>query len=239
MEVYLYRAAIFLVISCPCALVLSIPLTYFSGIGAAARNGILFKGSTYLDMLANVDKIAIDKTGTLTKGNFIVSSYTNDETLKIAASIEAFSNHPIASSIVEYYNGPIYEVIDVKEISGKGISGIIDGKTVLVGNRQLMPENNITYNNLNEDTTSVLVAIENQFMGQVIIEDEIHETAKEAINSLKGIEITMLTGDNQFIASKIADELGINFKSDFYPNKKSKNTIILKVINTRCLLATE
>lgn len=220
MEVYLYRAAIFLVISCPCALVLSIPLTYFSGIGASARNGILFKGSTYLDMLANIDKIAIDKTGTLTKGNFTVSSFSNDETLKLAASIEAFSNHPIASSIVEYYKGPLYEVKDVKEISGKGISGIIEGKIVLVGNRQLMDENDIVYANLNEDTTSVLVAIENEFVGQVVIEDEIHETAKVAIDSLKGIDITMLTGDNKYIASKIANELGINFKSGLLPEQK-------------------
>jgi Cd2+/Zn2+-exporting ATPase len=220
MDVYLYRAAIFLVISCPCALVLSIPLTYFSGIGASARNGILFKGSTYLDMLANVDKIAIDKTGTLTKGNFTVSSYTNDETLKLAASIESFSNHPIASSIVEYYKGSTFEVKDVKEISGKGMTGIIDGKVVLVGNAQLLSDNNIKYDDLNEDTTSVLVAIENRFIGQVIIEDEIRETAKEAIDSLKGIEITMLTGDNKAIASKIADELGISFISGLLPEQK-------------------
>ena len=220
MDVYLYRAAIFLVISCPCALVLSIPLTYFSGIGASARNGILFKGSTYLDMLAKVDNIAIDKTGTLTKGNFTVSSYSSDETLKLAASVESFSNHPIANSIVDYYNGSTFKVRDVEEISGKGLSGIIDGKVVLVGNAQLLKDSNIEFTDLNEETTSVLVAIDNNFIGQVIIEDEIRESAKQAIESLKGIDITMLTGDNEVIASKIADELGINFISGLLPEQK-------------------
>ncbi|MCK5388787.1 MAG: heavy metal translocating P-type ATPase, partial [Candidatus Izimaplasma sp.] len=140
---YIYRAAIFLVISCPCALVLSIPLSYFAGIGAAAREGILFKGSTFLHMMTNVDSIGIDKTGTLTHGTFTVGEYSNEETLKIAASIERFSNHPIARSIIEHYDGDYYEFENIEEIPGFGLV-VKDSKgTILVGNRKLMNKHKV------------------------------------------------------------------------------------------------
>ena len=140
---YIYRAAIFLVISCPCALVLSIPLSYFAGIGAAAREGILFKGSTFLHMMTNVGSIGIDKTGTLTHGNFTVGDFSNEEALKLAASIERYSNHPIAKSIVKFYRGDYYDFDNIEEIPGFGLVVKDEKGTILVGNRKLMNKHKI------------------------------------------------------------------------------------------------
>jgi len=217
---YLYRAAIFLVISCPCALVLSIPLTYFSGIGASARNGILFKGSNYLDMLNDIDVIAVDKTGTLTKGNFVVTEYTNEETLLLAASIEQYSNHPIAKSIIEKYPKKPLKVTNTKEISGKGMIGYINNELLIVGNTKLLSKYKIDIPKVDANSTSVLVAYKNQFIGQILIKDEIKESAKFTIDRLHQPNITMLTGDNDFVASSIANELGIDYRCNLLPGDK-------------------
>lgn len=221
MSVYVYRAAIFLVISCPCALVLSIPLSYFSGIGAAAKNGILFKGSSYLHMLTQVDTVGIDKTGTLTKGNFEVSDYSNEDVLQLAASLEKFSNHPIATSISNYFSGKLIDFDKTQEIAGYGIIGYIGESMTVVGNEKLLQKYNIDYPLLDETTTSVLIAKDGKYLGNVIIDDEIKPSSIEALNSLHELNFTILTGDNEATASKVAMALGnINYVSGLLPEEK-------------------
>ena len=219
----IYRAAMFLVISCPCSLVLSIPLSYFAGIGKAAKNGILFKGSSFLQTLTDVNTIALDKTGTLTYGDFFVSEYTNDETLKTAASIEKFSNHPIAQSIYKTWGEDIYTVENVKEIPGYGITGTIDGKVIIVGNSKLLKQYNIEHDPVKSVIGSnVLVALDGKYLGRVIVKDELKETSMESVRRLtKKYDTVMLTGDNEASAHAIAQDLGgIEYYSELLPQDK-------------------
>lgn len=217
---WLYRALIFLVVSCPCALVVSVPLGLFSGIGGASRRGILVKGGNYLEALKNVDTVVFDKTGTLTKGSFKVSEInpidiSKDELLKIAAIGESFSNHPIAQSIVKEYNKDINkeDVVNYQELSGYGIKAIIEGKETLLGNYKLMKEYKIQCEEISEAGTAVYISVEGAYKGNIIISDEVKEDSKEAIKELKALgvrNIVMLTGDNKSVANKIGNELGID-----------------------------
>ncbi len=231
---YVYRAATFLVISCPCALVLSIPLSYFSGIGSAARNGILFKGSSYLHLLTQVDTIGFDKTGTITKGNFKVIKSTNNETLQLAASIEKNSTHPIATSILESYKGELLQLDNIKEIPGQGLTGKLNGSIIFVGNERLLSNNNIKTPTLDQESTSVLVAKDNEYIGQVIIEDELKETSIQAINSLQDYKLVMLTGDNEQTARKVASNLNdLQYLSGLLPENKISEFNNLKSDNPK------
>lgn len=219
---WLYRAFIFLVISCPCALVVSIPLGYFGGIGAASKNGILFKGSNYLDQIAKVDTVAMDKTGTLTKGIFEVQQIVSDEFdqadfVKMVAALEASSTHPIAQAIVKYA-GKTYKEIsvsDVEEISGHGLKGKVNNNVMLVGNGKLLDKFNVSFDkqlNMLTDTT-VLVAVNGEFAGYVTIADTLKEDAETAIKALHQAnikEIIMLSGDKQAVVDKIAGQLGLD-----------------------------
>ncbi len=218
---WISRALIFLVVSCPCALVVSIPLGYFAGIGLASKNGILIKGSNYLEALNNVESIVFDKTGTLTKGIFKVrksestSKLTNEELLKLGAYTEYYSNHPIAKSIVSEFNEEINKdlISNYEEISGKGIKVDIDGETFLAGNSKLMDMFNIKITPIHEIGTVVYLANENSELGYIVISDEIKEDSKEAIRGLKEIGVKqtiMLTGDNEKVGDSVAKELGLD-----------------------------
>ncbi len=218
---WISRALIFLVVSCPCALVVSIPLGYFAGIGLASKNGILIKGSNYLEALNNVESIVFDKTGTLTKGTFKVkksestSKLSNEELLKLGAYAEYYSNHPIAKSIVSEFNKEINKglISNYEEISGKGIKVDIDGETFLAGNSKLMDMFNIKISSINEIGTVVYLANEKSELGYIVISDEIKEDSKEAISGLKEIGIKqtiMLTGDNEKVGDSVAKELGLD-----------------------------
>ncbi len=217
------RSLIFLVISCPCALVISVPLSFFAGIGGASKRGILFKGSSYIELLSQAKTIMFDKTGTITKGQFEVADiaaregYTKEEVLQAAAYAEKSSNHPIAKSIVSAYIKESSRVIDdsqieyVEEKSGFGIRALIDGDEILAGNRRLMEEGEVSGEIRNLGATSVYVARNKVLLGLITIEDKIKEDSKAAISRLNdlGIETVMLTGDNKTIAEKIANEAGV------------------------------
>ena len=217
---WVYRALIFLVVSCPCALVVSSPLGLFAGIGGASKNGVLIKGGNYLEALKDVETVVFDKTGTLTKGVFkVVKINTNNieesELLRIAATGESFSNHPIAQSILKAYGNEVDKSIisNYEEISGNGIKVNIDNKEVLLGNYKLMNSNGIKYNNSEEIGTVVHVVVEGEYKGSIVIADEVKEDSKEAIEMLKKIGVkkcVMLTGDNKKVAEKIAEELGLD-----------------------------
>lgn len=218
---WISRALIFLVVSCPCALVVSIPLGYFAGIGLASKNGILIKGSNYLEALNNVESIVFDKTGTLTKGTFKVrksestSKLTNEELLKLGAYAEYYSNHPIAKSIVSEFNEEINKglISNYEEISGKGIKVDIDGETFLAGNSKLIDMFNIKITPIHEIGTVVYLANEKSELGYIVISDEIKEDSKEAISGLKEIGVKqtiMLTGDNEKVGDSVAKELGLD-----------------------------
>lgn len=217
---WVYRALTFLVISCPCALVISIPLSFFGGLGGASKCGVLVKGSNYLETLADTEIIVFDKTGTLTKGSFAVSQiYTENiqqnKLLEIAAYAENYSNHPISASIKRAYNKNIdsSRIQNVQEIAGHGVSAVIDGKTVLAGNAKLMKREGILYKPCTEVGTVIYVAVDNKFVGYILIEDEIKEDAAFAINQLKdcGIkQIVMLTGDSDAVGKKVARRLGLD-----------------------------
>lgn len=231
---WIYRAAIFLVVSCPCALVISIPLGYFGGIGGASSKGILVKGGNYLEELRNVKSIIFDKTGTLTKGVFkvtqVISSnqgVNKEKVVEIAAHVEHYSNHPIAVSIINEYNKNIDEkrVKDITEVAGKGVKALFDGKMVAVGNRKLMEQENVSVGN--RDTvvgTKVYVAMDNKLMGIIVIADELKSDTIDAIKELKnhGVEdIVMLTGDHKDVAEDIANKVGITrYYSDLLPDEK-------------------
>ncbi len=218
------RALIFLVISCPCALVISVPLSFFAGIGGASKRGILFKGSSYVEQLSQVKTMMMDKTGTLTKGQFEVAnvlpanSFAADELLMLAAYAEQSSNHPIAKSIVKEYvkesgrDLEVGRVRSVEEISGYGIRAVIDDVVVLAGNRKLMEQNHIAIDEMQDGITVVYVARENQFVGAITIEDKVKEDSKEAIEQLneKGVRTIILTGDNRQIAERVGKELGVS-----------------------------
>ena len=219
---WLYRALVFLVISCPCALVVSIPLGYFGGIGAASRNGILFKGSNYLDQVTKVDTVVMDKTGTLTKGIFEVQQIVSDEFdkadfVKMVAALEANSTHPIAQAIVDYAGEAYKEVsvADVEEISGHGLKGKINQKVILAGNGKLLEKFDVDFDRqLNSLTdTMVLVAVEGKYMGYITIADTLKEDAEAAIKALHEVnikEVIMLSGDKQAVVDKIASQLGLD-----------------------------
>lgn len=220
---YIYRAAIFLVISCPCSLVLSVPLSYFAGIGSAAKNGILFKGSTFLHTLTDVKTIAMDKTGTLTYGAFFVKEYSNEDTLQLAASIEKYSNHPIAEAIVDFYKGQLFDIENVKEVPGYGISGQIDGVEVLAGSKRFLLSKGVEINQSKLPVGSyTFIAKNNEYIGYVIVKDELKETSMETVRRFtKNYDTVMLTGDNEDSARDIALKLGgIEYYSELLPDQK-------------------
>ena len=234
---WIYRALTFLVISCPCALVVSIPLSFFAGIGGASREGVLIKGSNYLEALSSTKAVAFDKTGTMTRGVFEVqaihhSPLDDEKLLEVAALAELFSSHPIAKSIRTAYEEGVHDtkgnpkiplpasrhldrerVSDVKEIGGNGITALIDGKEVAVGNSKLMKSLNIPYIDCHHIGTIVHVAIDGAYAGHIVISDIVKPTAKEAIDALHRIGVSktiMLTGDASAVASSVAQELGID-----------------------------
>ena len=231
---WIYRALVVLVISCPCALVISIPLGYFGGIGNASRKGILVKGSNFLDALTQVKTVVFDKTGTLTKGEFKVSEivtsngFSKDQLLEYAAYAETNSNHPVARSICEAYGHDIVKtrIKQVEEISGYGIKALIDNKTVLAGNDKLLHKENIVHQVCHVDGTVVHVAFDTVYAGYLIISDTLKEDAIEAIEKLKAKNIltVMLTGDNQFAAAAIAKKLNVDkFYYELLPEDKVKH----------------
>jgi Cd2+/Zn2+-exporting ATPase len=217
---WLSRALTFLVVSCPCALVISIPLSFFGGIGGASKKGILVKGSNYLEALNNVDTVVFDKTGTLTKGSFKVTQInadkglTQDDVLDYAAHAELYSNHPIATSIREAYGiePDASRLADYQEISGKGVRVLIDGKSVLAGNSKLMDDANIPCPAVEGVGTIVYLAIDGCFAGSLVISDEAKPDSAKAIRELKalGIHTSMLTGDSKSVGEKVAGELGLD-----------------------------
>ncbi len=228
---WLYKSLSFLVVSCPCALVISIPLSFFGGLGASSKIGVLVKGSNYLEMMANSSIVVCDKTGTLTEGVFEVQSINainmeKEALLKIAVYAEYYSNHPIAQSLKKTYKENIDEksITNAKEISGEGIKATIDNQKVLVGNDKLMRNNKIDYLKNNSIGTVIYIAIDNIFKGSIVIADKIKEDSFKAIPKLKntGIKkIIMLTGDKENISKNIADKLGINaYYSELLPNEK-------------------
>ncbi len=230
-SVWTYRALVLLVISCPCGLVISIPLGYFGGIGGAAKRGILVKGSTFLDALTQVNTVVLDKTGTLTKGNFRVSEvipqngFKKHQLLELAAQVESQSNHPVAQSIQQAYGKPIDSsgLKDYEEIAGHGIRARLDGRTVLAGNDRLLHRENIPHDVCDVEGTVAHLAVDGVYSGRIIIADELKEDAVEAINALKqqGIQTVMLTGDSQSVADTVAQKLGLDqYRAELLPEDK-------------------
>ena len=219
-SVWVYRALTFLVISCPCALVISIPLSFFAGIGGASNSGVLVKGSNYLEALATTKYVVFDKTGTMTQGVFEVSgihhsTIENDQLLEYATLAESYSTHPISKSLQKAYGKPVDKtrIKDVKEISGHGVIAKIDNITVMAGNDKLMKKFNISYVDCHSIGTIVHIAIDNKYAGHILISDLIKPTAKQAIQELKNIGIKktiMLTGDISKVANKVATDLNID-----------------------------
>lgn len=215
---WLYRGLVFLVISCPCALVISIPLGYFGGIGAASRNGILFKGSNFIDIISNVTTVVMDKTGTLTKGVFKVQdivpeNISKEDFLSILSSVESHSTHPIAKAVSEFH--PSNQIPEsVEEISGKGIKAVINQQRIFAGNTKLLKTFNIHYPEFLEEIveTTVVLAIDNEYKGYITISDEVKEDSELAINQLKNndIKTVMLSGDKDSLTQNIAKKLGID-----------------------------
>ena len=231
---WLYRALSFLVVSCPCALVVSVPLGLFAGIGAASKKGVLVKGGNYLEAMKDIDIVVFDKTGTLTKGNFKVTEInaegmSEEELLKVSAIGESFSNHPIAQSIVKEYGREINkdEIKNYEELAGHGIKAVIDGKETLIGNYKLMKKYEINCSEVNTSGTTVYIAINGRYSGNIVIEDEIKEDSKQAIKRLKEIGVkktVMLTGDNKKVAEKVASQLGLDeVYSELLPIDKVTN----------------
>lgn len=230
---WLYRSLIFLVISCPCALVISIPLGYFGGIGAASRNGILFKGSNFLDIIANIQNVVMDKTGTMTEGIFKVQEvvinekFNKDEILQMVNVLENQSTHPVATAIKEYVGNVNREIkpINIEEIAGLGLKANINGKDLLVGNFKLMDKFSITYD-IDPATivyTLIAIAYDKQFVGYLTIADMIKEDAQETVNQLHSMNVrtTMLSGDKSSIVKFVAEKLGIdNAFGDLLPEQK-------------------
>ena len=219
-SVWIYRALTFLVISCPCALVISIPLSFFGGIGGASKIGVLVKGSNYLESLAHTEVVVFDKTGTLTKGSFAVSQIKaidmkEEQLLELAAYAEDYSNHPISQSIQKAYGKKIdnSRISDVQEIAGHGVRAVIDGKTVLAGNAKLMNRENIAYTPSDAIGTVIYLACNGKYAGYIVIEDEIKADAPAAIKALKEVGVrktVMLTGDADAVGKKVAQKLGLD-----------------------------
>lgn len=235
----IYRALVFLVISCPCALVISIPLGFFGGIGGASKKGILIKGSNYLEALNNVEIVVFDKTGTLTKGVFKVTEIkekngiSKEELLEYASYAESYSNHPIANSILKAYGKEVNksEIKNYDEISGHGIKVNYKGKEILAGNNKLMAKDNIEFDKAEVVGTIIHVAIDKNYMGYIVISDEIKEDSKNAIKGLKAIGIkktVMLTGDSNSIAAKVSESIGLDeFYSELLPHQKVEKIELL------------
>ena len=229
-ETWLYRALIFLVISCPCALVISIPLSFFAGIGGASRAGILIKGSNFLETLSKVKTVVMDKTGTLTQGSFEVEAvhsknlhFDAEKLLHLAAHVERYSTHPIANSLRKAYPNERDDctVEAVEEISGRGIRATINGQVVSVGNEKFMDEVGAAWKACYKVGTIIHVAVDGEYAGHVVIADKIKPHAKETVEALGAENVIMLTGDSDKIASKVADELGIkNYRSELLPADK-------------------
>ena len=225
------RSLVFLVVSCPCALVVSIPLSFFGGIGGASKNGILVKGGNFLEALKRVDTVVFDKTGTLTKGIFSVTSisalhgYDEEEVLRLAALAEMHSNHPIALSIKRAYSKPLEASIHAyEELAGYGVKALIEGRSILAGNEKLLQEQNIAYESLQTPDTIVYVVVEGVLAGYLTIADEPKEDSISAIAALKALgiqNIVMLTGDNKASAYKVAQKLGItHVEAELLPHQK-------------------
>lgn len=229
---WFYRALIFLVVSCPCALVVSIPLGFFGGIGLASKNGILVKGGNYLEALNELDTIVFDKTGTITEGNFkvtevkIYGDYSRQQILNLAAEVEQFSNHPIAKSILaaaDNYKKHSADS-DYQEISGAGIKAVLDNNHILAGNERLMQKNNIDFKKVKSTGTAVYLAKNGEFLASILISDQLKSDAETAVSALKELGISnlvMLTGDNKQTAAEVASKLALdNFYSELLPDQK-------------------
>ncbi len=248
-KVWIYRALSFLVISCPCALVISVPLSFFGGIGGASKSGVLVKGSNYLEMLADTEIVVFDKTGTLTKGNFVVSevnaiNMSKDELIEIAAYAEDYSSHPIAASIKKAYGKTIDSSIikDIEEIAGHGVQATINGKIILAGNIKLMKVKNIKYDETTFVGTIVHIAIDGVYEGNIVISDEIKADSAQAIHDLKlaGVKQTvMLTGDADTVGKKVAGQLGLDKAyTELLPGDKvDKLEELMKQKNPKAMLA--
>ncbi|PJJ64211.1 heavy metal translocating P-type ATPase [Chryseobacterium geocarposphaerae] len=243
-KTWLYRALVFLVISCPCALVISIPLGYFGGIGAGSRNGILFKGSNFLDVLANVQNVVMDKTGTMTEGVFKVqevdfdNEFNKDEILKFVNALESKSSHPVATAIHEYVGEIDHSISleNVEEIAGHGLKAIISGKELLVGNFKLMDKFGISYHIKPENIVYTLIAVayDKKFVGYLTIADSIKADAQLTIDKLKSLNVatTMLSGDKPSVVKYVADTLGIqNAYGDLLPEDKVNKVKEIKAKN--------
>lgn len=237
---WLYRALVFLVISCPCALVVSIPLGYFGGIGLGSKNGILFKGSNYLDVITEIDTVVMDKTGTLTKGVFKVQKVEavgidKETLLKYVIALEKHSTHPIAKAIVDFGTQYLDNTIKInlEEIPGHGLKGVVEGKEILAGNTKLLKKFNIVYDKVIEEIadTVVVAAIDGYYAGYITIADEIKEDSQSAIQILQklGIRTVMLSGDKQTVVNSVAEKLALNEAyGDLLPEDKVQKVQILK-----------
>ena len=226
---WLYKALVFLVTSCPCALVISVPLAYICGIGKASREGVIIKGSKELENLSNIDYLMLDKTGTITEGIFKVNKIETiikeEELLKIVASAEANSIHPIANAIKDEYNDKLYEVTDYKEISGQGISCIINNQKVLIGNEKLLKNNNIEFNKTTDIGTIIYISIDNKYIGHIVISDKIRKENKDLSILKKCIkkDIIILSGDNENIVKDVAKKVKIDkYYAGLLPKDKVK-----------------
>ena len=228
---WINRALIFLVVSCPCALVVSVPLSFFGGIGGASRDGILVKGANYLEMLSKADTVVFDKTGTLTQGSFAVdavhpSEISAEELLDIAAAAESYSSHPIAESVVSAFAGDIdrSRIGEIKEIAGMGIEAQIDGKTFFLGNGKLMEKAGAVWHECHLPGTAIHISEDSSYMGHIIINDQIKPEVRESINKLKelGIKQTiMLTGDSEKVAKAVAEKIGVDsYRAELLPAQK-------------------
>lgn len=240
------RALTFLVISCPCALVISIPLTFFGGIGGASRCGILVKGGNYLEALAHTGTVVFDKTGTLTKGVFRVSRVTpapgrtEKEVLELAAAAESYSSHPISKSLREACPDCPLRAEDAREVAGQGVSALVNGRRVLAGNAKLMQAEGIAFIPDDGVGTVVYLACDGAFLGSVLIADEVKETARQAMDSLhrQGVRTVMLTGDSQAVAAGVAAQLGIDdFHAELLPDDKVRRVEALLADKSRGNLA--
>lgn len=242
---WLYRALIFLVVSCPCALVIAIPLGYFGGIGAASRNGILFKGSNYLDLMTKVNTVVMDKTGTLTKGVFkvqqVVTTLNKEEFIQLVAALESNSTHPIAKAITSYVEYDSLQATNVEEISGHGLKGEVKGKQVLAGNTKLLKKFNISYDKSVDEIvdTIVVTAIDGKYAGYITIADEIKEDAQQAVQAMHSIgikQIVMLSGDKNSITQHVAKTVGIDKAfGDLLPEQKVLKVEELKTDKTKII----
>ncbi len=241
---WIYKALSFLVVSCPCALVISVPLSFFGGLGAASKIGVLIKGSNYLETLSKVDTVVCDKTGTLTEGVFEVqeiNDISSNNILKYAAYAEYYSNHPISLSLKKAYKEKINEksILNFKETSGKGVEAVIDGKKTLVGNEKFLKENNIEYKQNEKIGTNLYIAIDGKYAGNILISDKIKKDSYKAVESLKenNIKIVMLTGDHENISKDVASKLKLDeYHSNLLPaDKVSYAEKLMKSTNGKIL----